>query len=235
MLKKIMYLLKKPVVAFRMNHEILWSSIYRDTITDSIWLKDKAVSPGRWAVGYPFLYVLYRCLNDLKPKTILELGLGQSTRLTCQYAQYYHIPHLVCEHDKDWVDFFKINLHLSEYTTIELLPLKEEKYQQYSYTCYENFATKVSQNKYDLILIDGPFEHGCTYARRDILKVLPAVLAPDFAIMLDDYGSKAEQYTAADIKAILRDHKIEFTEAVYVGAKKLCLITSKSWHFLCNV
>ena len=58
-----------------------WAAIFNNTIHDSTWLKDRSFSPGRWAVGYQFLYVMYRILNEIKPERILELGLGQSTRM----------------------------------------------------------------------------------------------------------------------------------------------------------
>ena len=66
--------------------EAVWAQIFNNTISESLWLKDKTFSPGRWAVGYPYLYVMYRVLNETRPKRILELGLGQSTRMIAQYA-----------------------------------------------------------------------------------------------------------------------------------------------------
>ena len=88
--------------------EILWSQIYHDTIIDSEWLLDKAVSPGgphRWAVGYNFLYALYRILDEMHPKNVLEMGL-ESTKLTGQYARYFSAGHTVVEHDKEWTKFY---------------------------------------------------------------------------------------------------------------------------------
>lgn len=71
------------------NREILWANAFHDTIIDSEWLKSKTFSPGRWGVGYQYLYVLYRVLNEIKPRNILELGMGQTTRMIGQYAAYY--------------------------------------------------------------------------------------------------------------------------------------------------
>src|SRR5690554_7298280 len=61
--------------------ELNWSNVFNNTISDSEWFKNKSISPGRSAVGYPLLYVLYRILNDVKPLNILEFGLGQSTKI----------------------------------------------------------------------------------------------------------------------------------------------------------
>ena len=68
------------------SDEILWAEIFHDASSNSTWLHDKAFSAGRWAVGYQYLYSVYRILDEVKPKNILELGLGQSTRLLGQYA-----------------------------------------------------------------------------------------------------------------------------------------------------
>ena len=35
-----------------------WGQIYNSTIIDSDWLLDKSISPGRWAAGYEYMYVL---------------------------------------------------------------------------------------------------------------------------------------------------------------------------------
>ena len=66
------------------------------------------LSAGRWAVGYQYLYVMYRVLNEIHPRRILELGLGQSTRMLGQYAAAHeNVSHFVVEHDPEWIDFFQ--------------------------------------------------------------------------------------------------------------------------------
>ena len=61
---------------------------------------------------------------------------------------------MVCEHDQNWVDFFKSNLYLSQYTTIKLFRLLTEKYQESSYPSYVNFKGEVVDTKYESIIID---------------------------------------------------------------------------------
>ncbi len=65
----------------RYSEEAVWAEIFNNTISNSTWLNDKTFSPGRWAVGYPAIYAIYRILNEVQPRMILELGLGQSTRI----------------------------------------------------------------------------------------------------------------------------------------------------------
>ena len=90
-----------------MQNEILKSQIFNSTIIDSEWLKYRSFSPGGWAVDYGFLYTLYRVLNDMKPKNILEFGLGQSSKMIHQYANFYQNANAItCEHDSEWINFF---------------------------------------------------------------------------------------------------------------------------------
>lgn len=108
--------------------ELYWAQIYNSTIQNSAWLEDKSISPGRWAVGYNYLYVLYRILDDIRPSHILELGLGQSTKLIGQYAIFPevsgNIKHVVVEHDAEWSKFFfGRNKSLCQNTQVVTLPL----------------------------------------------------------------------------------------------------------------
>ncbi len=98
----------------RTASETVWAEIFNNVISDSRWLNNKAFSAGRWAVGYQYLYVMYRVLNEIRPKNILELGLGQSTRMIGQYAMAHEdVMHFVVEHDPEWIDFFTRDFALS--------------------------------------------------------------------------------------------------------------------------
>ena len=88
------------------QHEILKGLIFNNTISESEWLKYKNFSPGEWAADYGLLYTLYRVLNGMKPKNILEFGLGQSSKMLHQYGKFYNVNVLTCEHDENWIDFF---------------------------------------------------------------------------------------------------------------------------------
>jgi len=88
--------LKKENIRF--TREILWANIFHDSIFESEWLIHKNFAPGRWAVGYQFLFVLYSVLSKAEPKSILELGLGQSTHMITQYAAANpDVQHIVTE------------------------------------------------------------------------------------------------------------------------------------------
>lgn len=56
------------------------------------------------------MYTLYRILDEVQPKNILEMGLGQTSKMTTQYAKYYKDSHLlIVEGDQLWIDNFSAN------------------------------------------------------------------------------------------------------------------------------
>ncbi len=225
-----------------MLRELLWSQVFRDAIADCPWLPSKAFSPGRRAAGYPLLYVLFRVLADAAPRRVLELGMGQTTRMIAQYAAHHaDSAHWVVEHDEDWIAFFLRNFSLSKQSTLLRMQLTRKAASGASDTCtapaYENFGQRLNGQVFDLILIDGPF--GATEAgaasRIDVLELLPGCLAPSFAILLDDTHRSGEQKTVELIRAHLIASGIAHRTAGYRGEKHCTLIVSNDQRFLCSL
>lgn len=144
--------------ANRQSDEITYAEIFKSTIEDSKWMTNKTFSPGRWAVGYQVLYVLYRILNEIRPQTILEIGLGQSTRMIAQYVEASpEVYHRVVEHDSSWIDFFSKQYALSPRSQIVQLDWDFINYNgAANVRCYRDFSAQFNDQRFDLILIDGP-------------------------------------------------------------------------------
>lgn len=223
--------------------EILWANIYHDTIAGSDWLHDKAISPGgpyRWAVGYNFLYALYRVLDEMRPRHILELGLGQSTRLTGQFARYFGAAHFVVEHDKDWVDFFCNSWRsMSNQTVIYLATLIEKEFAGQRYLAYKEFDTLVKEvdASFDLILVDGPIGGRGERSRRDIVAYLPQILSEEFVILVDDCGRKGEDNLIKEIRGILDRNNIEHAFGLLQSGAgcHVGIIACKKWRFFASM
>ncbi len=219
----------------KQNDELIWAEVFNSTIRDSSWFTG-SISPGRWAVGYPFLYVLYRVLNEVAPKGVLELGLGQSSKMTCCYASRNDgVEHIIIDHDQEWIDFFYKNLE-SEFdnSTIIRCDLNIEKKDTYDHYSYHDFNNKIPECKFDLLLIDAPFgsEHD---SRNDVLEIIPNRLAENFCIIIDDYHRGGEQETVEKLVKKLRDNGIAFCEGTYSGVKATHVIVSTNWKFLCSL
>ena len=220
------------------SREILWSEIFNNTISNSGWLLDKSFSPGRWAVGYQYLYSVYRILNEAKPKNILELGLGQSTRMLAQYAQTNsNIKHLIVEHDKNWIEFFANEYRLPKNSNIVQLELENREFKEDAEVlCYKDFAKVLKNRKFDFISIDAPFGFNAKiYARIDILEIIPQCLAENFVVVIDDYNRKGEKNTVSEIEKLLTENGIKYSKGIYAGEKECLVITSENNNFLTSM
>ena len=221
--------------------ELIWANIFHDTIKGSKWMPENlSISPGRWAVGYPGLYVLYRVLDELKPQAILELGLGQSTKFTGNYAKYQKqngelCKHYVVEHDRSWIEFFGANNEISDTEILNLkmteIDLQMEKGRTTKVNVYVNFGEAVKGEKFDLIFIDAPIGSD-EFSRIDVIDILPECLGDRFVIIMDDYNRMAEKRTVGLIKEILEQNSIACSVGVYSGEKSTALIVSEGLEFL---
>lgn len=225
----------QSVEGTRHASEAVWAAIFNNTISGSTWLKNTTFSPGRWAVGYPALYVMYRILNEARPKRILELGLGQSTRMIAQYAAAYEdVEHIVVEHDAEWIAFFKNDFTLSERTKIvqldrELVPYKDAE----AVRVFKGFREAFTGQRFDFVFVDAPLASDMKqYARIDILSILPECFSNSFVFMLDDSERRGEQNMLTEIKGIFEEKGIDFCQGRYSGKKDCAVIASPNQRFL---
>lgn len=213
------------------QRELIWANVFHDTIKNSDWLLDKTFSPGRWAVGYPCLYLLYRILDETTPKKILELGLGQSTKLISQYVNSKNnVEHIVVESDQRWIDFFCSHFEMPGQTRIMKMNYLMTKYKEAeNVRVFEDFEREIGDKKFDLIFIDAPIGSDMKeFSRVDILSLLPNCLEKNFIIVIDDAERIGEKNTILMIKKVLNDYRIEYTTGVYKGEKDTGVICSRS-------
>lgn len=213
------------------QQETLKANLFRDTIQDSEWLVYKSFSPGGWAVDYGVLYTLYRVLNDMKPKNIIEFGLGQSSKLLHQYGAYYNTNTITCEHSSEWVVFFGAEVNGKYPINIKLLELEHRNYKGFETLVYKDLIDVCKGEKYDLIVADGPYGSG-HYSRSQLIDLVQNNLAERFCIILDDYERGGEQETISEVRKVLEAKQIPYSYIVYNASKQHCLICSKELEFL---
>ena len=206
------------------------------TIADSSWLNNKFFSPGRWALGYPALYALYRILNEFHPQNILELGLGQSSVMTLQYASAFpNVNHIIMEHDKTWIDFFEKTHSISNNSKLMHMNIEYVTYNNVeNVRVYQDFINKLGENtRFDFVIIDAPIggDMKC-FSRIDVISMIPDYLSEQFVIMLDDADRMQERRTMNEIDKKFKDSGIDAKRGLYSGEKDTCIWTSSMWHFL---
>jgi len=222
----------------RSASESVWAHVFNSTVSSSDWLHDQTFSPGRWAVGYPYLYALYRILNEIHPQRILELGLGQSTRMIARYAETHdETRHIVVEHDAEWIDFFARSYQLPGSTEVLKLDWGYVPYRDVEgVRVYSGFADALVGQRFGLISIDGPLAGDMPdYARIDVLSLLPGCLEPSFVIMLDDCERNGESHTMEAMRQALSEAGIDYRSCVYSGEKDLGVLCSADLAFLCSM
>ena len=214
-----------------------WANVFNNTITDSKWFSSISLSPGRWGAGYAFLYLLFKALEFSKPQSILELGLGETTKIILQYMQgktgaFHH----VIEQDQEWGKEFLKNNFVNN-SVIKILEAKNiVSYDNTETSQYEGFSREVGQHKYDLICVDGPKAIPTQkYSRVDIALLIPSILSEDFVILFDDVNRTGERNTIEIINKILRENNIKYNSAIYRGDKDTYIIASEKYKFLASV
>lgn len=130
-IRNLKELVKKTVNSIS---ELQWANVFHDTIQGYEWYNVSSLSLGRWAVGYNYAYAVSRILQEIHPRSILELGLGQSTKIISSYVEYYRGKNPegmgiydIVEHNKEWVDFFCKNSCVSDVGTVHIREMIESQ------------------------------------------------------------------------------------------------------------
>lgn len=219
----------------RKADEVYWSAIFNSATTDSQWFLKKTLNPGRWAATYPFLYILYRIYNEMKPKNILEFGLGETSKVSYQYREAFPEAKLtIIEQDEKWLNFFANNIHNIIPNTL-VLEVEDKTVCGYTTKVYKDLMQKLAGNKFDFIVVDGPWGSE-RYSRYQIADIVEGgLLADQFAIIIDDCQRRGERDTAAKVKELLRSKDVKFAEGMYSGVKDTLLICSENYKFLTSL
>ncbi len=220
----------------RKIQELEWAVIFQDSIKNS-WLEHVGLSLGRWAIGYPFAYILFRALEAQKPLNILELGLGESTKIILSYKKQSQdlVRHTVVEASQEWLDFFqRSNADLVGDTELIHLEYQFSKFRDFQdVRVFNGFEEKFKNKKYDLICIDTPLGGDMKeICRVDILSIIPISLNTTFVILLDDFNRQTEKNLAKLIFEELDKNQIAYVSGTYDGEKSTLLIASPDLAYL---
>ena len=239
-----MSLLQKIIRKFNypidQNWELIYAKTWDDTRKGIDWMNNvSSVSPGRYAVGYNYLYVMTRILNEFCPHHVLDIGLGISSTLISAYftAQNYNDgKHTIIEHDINWKDFYTRNHSLSDASEIVIANCIKKTMNNIEYNAYENFKDLINtRGGYSVISVDAPKGGFSKYSRRDILDIIPESLERSFVIVVDDTERDGEKNTITDIEAILKNNHIEYCKGEYLGCSHCSVIASDDNKFFCTL
>lgn len=234
--KRLKNLVKENKKWHKLNHsqlkELEWAQVYHDSIRGNKWLQDLPLNIGRWAGNYPFFYVLNRILMEYKPKSIIEFGLGESSKFISTFLDNYlkDSKHLIIEQSNEWNNFFLQNFTLSTNSEVKVLSLVKKEVKGFETNGYDDIE-KLQNKKFDLYIVDGPFGSK-NYSRYDILDLANTLTSKDdFIIIMDDFQRKGEQQTTADLEKLFNSKNINIYQKAYIGNKSLMVITSEKYKY----
>lgn len=211
--------------------ELSWANIYHDTIRDKEWLKNLSLSPYGMAANYSMLYVIVRILSEFKINSILELGLGESSKLINTYLENNSsiIKHDIIENDEEWFNFYSNKI--TSKSEIHVINLTEIIIKNNKINLYNNLNESIS-SKYDLYIIDGPRGQN-RFSRFDICLLAENFNSDDeFIILMDDSHRTGEQESIQYLLSILEKKNIIYYKKEFHGSKSQTLILTQKYKFV---
>lgn len=227
----IRQLIKNQDEIILQNKELEWAHVFHDSIKENGEIEKLGLNIGRWAGNYAFFYVLNRILSDFNPLRILELGLGESTKLISTYLIHY-LPnsyHLIIEHDDEWIESFRSRFNLASNSEIKKCEIDRINVNSNEVLIYKDF-NKIIQENFDLYIIDGPFGSD-RFSRYNIISLVERFGTNEFIILFDDSHRTGEQDTINTIMELLNNKKINFYSAAYSGLKSVTIIASEKFKY----
>ena len=181
---------------------------------------------------------LLKCLISVRPRSVLELGSGQTTKLLANYyAENPDAYVLSLENNEAWAQTVRklITLegkcHDIRYSPLESYEFSLDGLGLTIRTNWYQHTEELSNHNFDLILVDGP--NGTPHlSRSGILKYIPEILAPSFVIIIDDAGRYGEISTIQVLKRLLKSRGVDFLCWEMNGIKRQYVLCSKTLAFL---
>jgi hypothetical protein len=215
-----------------LSREIEWAHIYHDSIRGKDFIQNLGLNVGRWAGNYSFFYILNRILSDYRPKRILDLGLGESSKFISTYLTNYLTDshHTIVEQNLDWIKVFSERFLLCERSRIIHCPMIETQLNGFPTLSYQNFEEKVT-GEFDLFIVDGPFGSD-RFSRFDIVSLVKKFeKGKEFILIVDDSHREGEQDTVLELCSILSTKEIEYFRGDYAGVKQNTILATGKYRF----
>ena len=213
------------------NAELLFADYFRDSIQNSKWVTDKGFSAFGGAANYSLLYKLYKIYDIVKPQNVLEFGLGQTTKLSYQYAEANpNVKIIAIDDNKDWTEIYKKQITMPKNLNITSLALQDFRYKGevlQKLNEYKGLNRVIGKTKFDLVIVDGPIGYDKEYSRTNIVSLSDS-LAEDFIVIFDDAERIGEQRTINIFKQELAKNNVGFEAFDIAGSKTQHYIVASS-------
>ena len=195
--------------------------VYRDLFVRdlrSVGIED-IFYPVGGAASHGLLYLLLRTMREFEVGSVLELGAGQSTLLfhAARTRLRRDMDVTTVEHDAEWAARVRSQVsHPVVHAPLVRVSSDGKDIRYYS----GGFVP--ADKRFNLVVIDGPPAHAAEqrFARIGALTLLPAILATDFMLVVDDAEREGEDYLVARLAEMFGAHGIKAHQAAIAAMKK---------------
>lgn len=191
-------------------------AVYRD-----LFLREFAVLgeedgffPVGGAANHSLLYLILRIAREFRPRSVLDIGAGQSSLLWSMLARHGHVGAvLTLEDDAGWGEAIGSRIDHPMLVT----PLSRRHVEGRIHATYDWFAVS-KRGPFDVIVCDGP-RGTARHSRGGVVHLLDRSLPSDFVLVLDDCERPGEQDTVDMVHERLDALGIDYEAGVTRAAK----------------
>lgn len=219
--------------------ELVWANVLDRLIYQKEWIIQKDLTTVvSSAVDNHYMYILLKALDSKLFNNILDIGMGQTTKIFAQYMEWRDDVKLsVVENDVDWINF-SMATYLKDWSRIDVFQMDYEvgSLNNIEYRRYNHFKDVLCGKRYGIISIDAPLGTDMDiYSRRDILDILPDCLDDNWIILIHDTQRVGERETVWEIEQCLIKNKIDYAIARYCNLRGFTILTDKHNKFFCTI
>jgi hypothetical protein len=214
-----------------------WANVFHDAVKTSSLARDIPLSIGRWAANYSFLYALYRICSILRTESVLELGLGESSKLVHSVLTETNASgrHLVLEHDDNWRRTFLAEFPHLPADQVLVLSMVTDFFRDEPYNSYSQLTARVDVDAFTVFVVDGPIGTP-RHSRHDIVTIAGTFTSQrEFIILMDDTQRRGEQETALTLLSTLESCGCRPLRRTLRGRKDQLLLCSERYRTLTTI
>ena len=208
--------------------DVYWYDECCKFLKENEWTKMGSISLyDHHALPWREMVELQLILREYKPTAVLELGLGESTKLIAQYAEHTGAKHIIIDEDYQYSkSFLAACPTVFAKTKVYISPLLEAKKGNQRYCCFKNTKKIVDNVKFHMLIQHCPRGGDVPYA--DIGMYIGDLLENDFVILIEKADGATERMFVHDIVEILQEHSITTNvRYVHLPIGECCLVTNE--------
>lgn len=171
----------------QLNRELVLMDILRQMQAEFHWLP-KPLFPVGGAANHALLYLLARSLEEHRPERILELGIGQSSRVLSGYSHETGANVVSLDESPFWVEKMRSHCNVATHQLLHTALITTPRGRWYDIQSVKSFLPTAG---FELVLVDGPTGTR-RYSRAGVIDWFLDNCPQDWLVIWDDLQRLAD-------------------------------------------